>query len=141
MTVETLDTAQLVDRMVYIRLHGLPDQPYLYGDNWQTALSADQVRSVKLPGSLVFLEGCYGALCADAFIQAGALAVVGSDTQTYGKRLFLGPSSKIGQTWLEAINKGHTVDKALELAQAGNNWRVVGNKEARIYHDEENQLA
>ena len=131
-TAETLDTARLVDRLIYLRLHGIPGQPYLYGDNWQTAISAEQVRSLRLPGSLVFLEGCYGALFAQAFLDAGALAVAGSNQATYGKRMFMGASSKIGKAWLKEVLNGHSAGDALGKANAGNNWNVVGDKEARL---------
>ncbi|RJX17535.1 MAG: hypothetical protein C4575_12900 [Desulforudis sp.] len=131
-TAENFDTNRLVERLIYIRLHGIPDQPYLYGDNWLTALSADQVRSVRLPSSLVFLEGCYGALFAQAFIDAGALAVAGSSEQTIGKRLAIGPSSTVGQRWLWSVLRGKSAGEALARAGAGENWSVIGDKEARL---------
>lgn len=131
-TADTLDIRRLADRIIYIRLHGVPGQPYLYGDGWQTALSAEQVRGLKLPFPMVFLEGCYGALFAQAFLEAGAVAVVGSDTQTIGKRLAIGESSKIGRAWLKEVRSGRNAAEALAKAGAGENWRVVGNKEARL---------
>ncbi len=131
-TAETLDLSLLRQPLVYIRLHGMPGQPYLYGDDWQTALSLDQLQSVSLPGSLVFLEGCYGALLSSAFIAAGASAVIGSTQATVGKRYFLGVSSKIGRAWLAAIQRGDTAETALIKSGADNSWNVFGDPKARL---------
>jgi hypothetical protein len=134
-TMETLDTGKLVAPLLYIRLHGLPGQSYLYGDDWINALSAEQVRSIKLPGSLVFLEGCYGLEFAGAFLEAGARAVAGSDEPTYGRRFFLGPSSLIGRRWLEAVQHGAEIGAALARAVGKPKtglWRIAGNEKARL---------
>lgn len=124
--------------LLYVRLHGVPDQPYLYGDNWLTALTIGQVERLQLPASLVFLEGCYGAGMAEAFLAGGARAVVGSDRATYGRRIRLGPAQQIGRAWLRAIRHGATAGTALAAAlrtinndyRAG--WDIAGNSEAVV---------
>lgn len=134
--ISTLDTRDLVADVVYLRLHGLPEQPFLYGDNWTTAISAEQVAQGDFNRSLVFLEGCYGIYMSEAFLRAGALAVVGSAEITYGKRWFLGPSSKIGRRWLQNVRVGMTAGAALAEAtkreKSAYKWRVAGNGKARL---------
>ncbi len=122
--------------VIYIRLHGMGDQPYLYGDpGLLTALSAKQVRDTRLNGQVIFLEGCYGAQIADAFLEAGALAIVGNSGITWGRRFFLGPAQVVGKTWLKALERGSTLREALNEAmkevkerwgvQFGLGWKVL----------------
>lgn len=120
--------------LVYLRLHGLPDQPYLYGDDWQTALAGSAVLGGDFDKSLVFLEGCYGLEMAGAFLGAGAAAVVGSDRPTFGRRWRIGPSSRVGRAWIRAIKRGATAGEALDKALGGTRlgWALIGNTNARI---------
>ena len=136
---ETVDIRRLHAPIVYLRLHGVKDQPYLYGDpGWTTALSAEQVEQADFSGSIVFLEGCFGLELGDAFMKAGALAVVGSTVATMGRRWRLGPSSIIGREWLRQMKRGATVSAALGLAvrRVGSphnfGWAAIGHKNARI---------
>ena len=93
------------------------DQPFLYGDpGLPTALSAAQIRETKLDNQLVFLEGCYGTQIADAFLDAGAKAVVGNSGITWGRRFFLGPAQVVGKAWLKAFEKGESPNAALTTA-------------------------
>ena len=116
LTAETLDIDNLIAPIVYLRLHGMPDQPFLYGDSWQTALAAHQVKGADFSGSLVFLEGCYGDTMGQAFLAAGARAVVGSTGTTYGRRWRLGPSSIVGRAWLKMVRRGFKAGDALVYA-------------------------
>lgn len=134
--------ARLSADLVYIRLHGLPDQSYLYGDpNWETALGFEQVRDAPpelFTGSLVFLEGCFGGRISSAFLDAGARAVVGSKITTWGHPTRLGPSSVIGKTWIKSMKDGDTVGAALHKAlrrvdrKFTEYWQVYGKKEAQL---------
>lgn len=121
LTAETIDLQNLKADIVYIRLHGLEGQPHLYGGpNWITALSAEQVENAPgiFSGSIVYLEGCHGTTMANAFLNAGARAVVGDRNTSWGKRFGLGPSSKIGKHWLKQIKQGATVCGALAMSLA-----------------------
>ncbi len=103
--------------MIYIRLHGMGDQPYLYGDpGLPTALSARQIRETSLNGHMIFLEGCFGAQIADAFLEAGASVVIGNSGITWGRRFFLGPAQVVGKSWLEAFGAGFSPRDALDVA-------------------------
>ena len=121
LSAKTIDLQNLKAEIVYIRLHGLDGQPFLYGGpNWTTALDAFQIENAPevFSGSIVYLEGCHGLTMAGAFMSAGALAVVGDKDTSWGRKYRLGPSSKIGKHWLEQIKKGQTVDYALSASLA-----------------------
>ena len=45
--------------LIYIKLHGLAAQPFWYGDNWQTAISAKLIRQASLPNTTIFVANCY----------------------------------------------------------------------------------
>lgn len=80
--------------MVYLNLHGFPEQPYYYGqkDNVMgpTALTAEHVAKHDWSGVVVFAEVCFsakdgGSAIAKAFLKGGALAFIGSTTEAYGR--------------------------------------------------------
>lgn len=131
---QTLDPTVLVARIIYIRLHGITGQPYLYGDNYITALTAEQVRKLDLSGSLVFLEGCHSDTMAQAFLDAKAQSVTGCTETTYGKLWLLGPSSVVGRHWLQAIKAGKSAQEALQSgishvpAKYAKGWYTVGKE-------------
>jgi hypothetical protein len=138
-TAENINLADLAAPVLYIRLHGICGQPYLYGaPGWGTTLSLDKVKAADFTNSLLFLEGCYGAAFADAFLSAGAKAVIGSSQPTWGRKYLLGPSSIIGRDWLRNINAQQTVKQALESALKkvshphNQSWIVQGDLEATL---------
>jgi len=121
LTAETINLKDLKADIIYIRLHGLEGQPYLYGSpRWETSISGKQVESAPeiFSGSIVYLEGCYGTTMADAFLNAGARAVVGDKDVSWGRKYRLGPSSKIGKYWLKQIKQGASVRDALAVSLA-----------------------
>ena len=124
--------------LVYLRLHGLPDQPYLYGDpGWPTAISFDEIRKAPkklFRDSVIFLEGCFGGRISSAFLDAGARCVVGSRLVTWGRRYRLGPSSIVGRGFVKKTREGAPPEIALHEAlgtvpaQFRAGWQVY-NKE------------
>ncbi len=139
LTAATLQPDQFEADVIYIRLHGLNGQPFMYGDpGYFTALSIEQMRGFQLPGSLVFLEGCYGAEFAQAFLSAGARAAVGNSNPTWGKRWFLGPAERIGKRWIKLLKLGYSVEVALAAATAvvrpphSLGWSLMGQREATL---------
>jgi hypothetical protein len=117
LAADSLSIEALYAPIVYIRLHGMPGQPYLYGDpGLITALSAKQVIKANFNESDVFLEGCYGDMMADAFLCAGARSVSGSRAPTWGRRWRLGPSSIVGREWLHQILSGKSPETAMQIA-------------------------
>ena len=92
---ETIDlTKATTADMVYLNLHGFPEQPYLYGQKdgviGPTALSADHIAKHDWSNVVVFAEVCFSAAdgggeIAKAFLKRGAKAFVGSTTEAYGR--------------------------------------------------------
>lgn len=81
--VHKLEVAQFL----YFKLHGLPDQPYWYGDDWVTALSVEQLTAVSLKDAVVFVANCYlpESPMLEALLKAGAAAVVGGSGPNFAK--------------------------------------------------------
>lgn len=127
----SINPLDLVARIIYIRLHGISGQPYLYGDGLITALTAKQVAALNLAGALVFLEGCHSQTMAQAFLAAGAASVTGCEAATFGRRLLLGPSSVVGRAWLRAVQAGKSAQDGLKNGLArvpekyAQNWYSV----------------
>ncbi len=65
-------------RFIYFKLHGIKGEPYWYGDDWLTALSADTLHVADLRGTVVFAANCHlpESPMLDALLGAGAQAVV-----------------------------------------------------------------
>lgn len=105
----TVSPAILQRGLIYLCVHGQEGDPYLYGDNWQPVLSEDFVRSCRLPGSLVYMAGCWGApLWTEAFLAAGAGAVVADRNVAWaGKVIPLG-SQLLGLLWRRRLEAGQT---------------------------------
>ena len=112
------DLAWLKAEIVYIRLHGIVDQPYLYNDEWSTALAAKHVEQADFEGCNVFMEGCHGIQFSDAFLTAGASSVTGCSESTWGRKYFLGASSKVGKEWLKRVRAGQTAGRSLALSMS-----------------------
>jgi hypothetical protein len=81
--------------LLYVKLHGLPGQPFWYGDDLITALSARMVRETDLAGTTVFVANCHlfeqradgiqPSPMLDALRAGGARAVVGGPGENYAR--------------------------------------------------------
>ena len=139
LTEETFPYERLaVARLAYVRLHGLPQQPYLYGDDWLTAMSARRLRGgPRLQGTVVILEGCFGAGMAEVFVEMGAAAVVANDGETVNRTLRLGPAGWFGRDVVKALDGGACVGRAVEWAKGRRReefverYRVFGRGDIR----------
>ena len=45
--------------LIYLALHGMPGQPYLYGDAFETALGIDVLEGLDLSSAVVFVTACH----------------------------------------------------------------------------------
>lgn len=107
--------------VLYIRLHGVVNQPFLYDGNWQTTLSLSGLQQSGLSftrPTKVFFEGCfaYQTGIPAALIAMGAQEVIASTTTTWIRRIRAGPSGKIGGAVLRAWLTGQDVQAALDRA-------------------------
>lgn len=59
-TLDTFNPASIEGHhLLYIKLHGLPNHPRWYGDRWKPAISAQQIASANLSGTVVFAATCH----------------------------------------------------------------------------------
>lgn len=134
-TVPPLGPDEAIEKMqghavLYLRLHGLPKQPYLYGDAWQTALSFQGISQADWRGAVVFLEGCYGIGAMRAFFDGGASVVIGNSGTTIGYRYRLGEAQMVGREFLRGLAAGHTpFDAYMTATRKGHKgWVFAGDR-------------
>lgn len=120
LTADTFKPAMLDGAdVLYICLHGLPDQPFFYGADWSTAVSAGQIAACKLDGAVVYLAGCFGqGPMTDALLSAGAAAVVGDADSTWAGYVLPTGSNALGQRFMRGLRAGLAAGPALTAAQA-----------------------
>jgi hypothetical protein len=59
-SLDTFDPGLLAGHdFLYFALHGLPAQPYWYGDHWETAIGAEHFQDLNLKDTVVFTTACY----------------------------------------------------------------------------------
>lgn len=113
---------------IYFKLHGLPGQPYWYGDYWTTAISADQVRKTRLDDTVVFAACCHlyqgkpghyqpGPMLT-ALLSAGARAVVGGPGINYAKSRTIHGADLLGLVFRRMLAFGFNLDVAFNVARA-----------------------
>jgi hypothetical protein len=97
--------------LIYFKLHGLPGQPYWYGDDMTSAVTSDQLRAADLSGTVVFVANCHlwhrgkkgkGQPMLDALLDAGAEAVVGGGGENFGKRTKVYGADLLGKWFVMA---------------------------------------
>jgi hypothetical protein len=113
--------------LLYFKLHGAAGQAFWYGDNWLTAIGADQLRQADLDGAGVFVTNCHLYEVVDglnepsemlkALLFAGARFVVGGPGANWAltKRVF--GADLLGMLFRGALQRGYRPDAALEVAK------------------------
>lgn len=97
-TATSLNMLQLENRrLLYFDLHGEPGEDCWLGDDGFVALTASQLRSLDLRGTIVFAVTCYladeGSPMLDALLDAGAEYVIGGDGKNWaGAKTIFGAS-------------------------------------------------
>ncbi len=121
MTLDTFKPGALDGyEFYYFKLHGLAGQPYWYGDNWVTALSADQVREARMDGAVVFVANCYlpDSPMLAALLSNGARAVIGGAGQNYARSNTVDGADLLGLWVRRGLQFGLSVEKALQLGKS-----------------------
>lgn len=123
----------------YYNLHGLEDSPDWYGQRtsadgaaplYPLALRPADIANNGRAPRIVLTEACYGAHILDKqstgqalclrFLEAGALAVIGSTRLSYGSVTRpLIAADLLGSHFWEALLTGATVGEALHIAKLG----------------------
>ena len=106
--------------LLYIKLHGIEGQPYLYGNGMLTALGAEQVAAMDLRGAVVFAAVCFlpQAPVLDALFEAGARLVITGDGRNYGGRERMAGADLLGQAVRLAMQAGLPAGAGLALGKA-----------------------
>ena len=107
--------------LIFFKLHGAPGQPYWYGDGMATAISAQQISSVRLAGGAVaFVASCFGGADAPmvrALLGAGAAAVVTGTGPNYAGKNKLEGADVLGWWWRKSLELGAEAGDALHYAR------------------------
>jgi hypothetical protein len=112
---------------LYLKLHGLPEEVYWYGDKWITALRATQILAADLKGTVVFVANCHlfqannghhpTSPMLAALLAAGARAVVGGSGENYAKRHSVHGADRLGRAFRYLLQFGFAPYPAFRLAQ------------------------
>ena len=113
---------------IYLKLHGLPEEVYWYGDKWLTALRATQILATDLRGTTVFVANCHlfqqasngsqpTSPMLNALLSAGARAVVGGAGQNYAKSHTVHGADRLGRAFRYLLQFGFSPFTAFRLAR------------------------
>ncbi len=127
-TADILEPRCLEDYdFIYLKLHGLPEEVYWYGDKWITALRATQILAADLRGTVVFVASCHlyqtgngrhpTSPMLNALLAAGARAVVGGAGENYAKRHKVHGADRLGRTFRYLLQFGLAPYIAFRLAR------------------------
>lgn len=122
--------------LLYFKLHGLPNESYWYGDNWTTALSAEQLKAADLKETIVFVSNCWlldNNNKPGPMLQAlaHAKAVIGGPGENYALPNKIGGVDLLGLYIRVFLQLGLNAKLALQLAQ----WRLEIKRPTKITTD------
>jgi hypothetical protein len=106
--------------LLFFKLHGAPGASFWYGDGGQITCSAEQIRSARLDGALVFAANCWGGKdspMVQALIAAGAACVVTGEGINYAGINRVDGADVIGIVWRALLELGTPAGFALTLAK------------------------
>jgi len=118
-SMETFDAGELAGRdFIYFKLHGLPGEPYWYGDDWQTALCREQLQVADLSGAVVFVANCNlpQSPMLTALLDAGPVAVIGGPGQNYARSRRVDGADLLGLYVRRVLSFGFGARDALAVA-------------------------
>lgn len=129
---------------LYFKLHGLPSEQFWYGDKWQTALSADQLRQANLTGAVVFVANChlyqlspvdptitYPGPMLTALLAAGAYAVAGGPGINYARSSTVHGADRLGLHFRRWLERGFPPKLAFSLAKAQLRAKLIKDEATR----------
>lgn len=113
--------------VLYVHLHGMPDQPYWYGDGFQTAISDAQIAKCNLNKTIAFVANCYGqdSHMVEALLKAGAQAVVAGPGTNYTIVRKVRGADLLGKHFIDALKVGRTVAEAYAMAKSKLKFRAI----------------
>ncbi len=104
--------------LIYLKLHGLPGQPWWYGDDWTTALHVSAFRNLALRGTVVFVANCHleESPFLEALLTTGA-TVIGSSGPNYAQAVGIVGADLLGKAFREALARRLSPANALRQAK------------------------
>lgn len=135
MTAEAFDAGLLLDRdLLYISLHGLPDQPYWYGDDYLTALSVQAFtfgtahRHLSLRHTVVYVASCHftDGPFLDAIKTCRPRALIAGSGENYARSHSLVGPHLLGYYLRRALEAG--LPPRLALATAKYRVQITTNR-------------
>ena len=143
-TAEIFDPAWLTGYdFLYLKLHGLPEEIYWYGDDWTTALRATQILAANLERTVVFVANCHlfqanngqhpTSPFLTALLGAGARAVVGGAGQNFAKCHTIHGADRLGQTFRRLLQlhlPPYTAFRLTQLALTARPYKNLADLDA-----------
>lgn len=127
-SLETFDSEVLEGHgLLYFKLHGLPGQPYWYGDKLLTAISAEQIRQADLSNTGVFVANCYTSRESPMFQAlrvAGARWIVSGGGENYASSQTIAGVDLLGLYFRRLLGMGLGATRAFKWAK----WRLRHKK-------------
>lgn len=139
------DPGRLADHdLLYFALHGFPDQPYWYGDDYLTALSVDAFDGLDLRSTVVFVACCH--FTEGPFLEAIQACkpkmIIGGGGQNFARRYALVGPHLLGYLFRNAYQTGLTAEASFALAKQGVKMRARAAPKLRHHKtDLEDQAA
>jgi len=131
---------------IYIKLHGLANQSYWYGSNWETAVSAKQLQQCNLSGTIIFVSNCYlpNSPMLNALLQAGAQAVIGGEGLNYAGINQLSGADKLGYYFRRLLilkrPPNETLTIAKKLLYKRNNSITKDTKQFQVWTNKDKKV-
>ncbi len=119
--------------LIYIKLHGMPDQPYWYGDGFETAISKTQIEQAHLNNCICFVANCHASNSAmeAALLQAGAFAVISGPGENYSGISQLRGADALGAALINRLKRGEALGAAFANAKRDLGWLARMTKVGR----------
>lgn len=116
--------------LIYLDLHGQPGSARLWSGEGEevAALDLRTVVEAELEGAVVFATSCFlpQTRFVKAFLEAGAVAVVGGRGRNWGTRRRVSGAQKLAQRFIRRLEGGQDARAALRGAK-GELRRSIGN--------------
>jgi hypothetical protein len=108
---------------LYFKLHGMQGEPFWYGDNWVTALSANHIRNTDLQETVAFVANCHlwapgeeeTSPMLQSLLDAGAI-VIGGSGENYARSNAIDGADRLGRNLRILLEKGAQPRQAFRLA-------------------------
>jgi hypothetical protein len=105
--------------LLYIALHGMPGEPYLYGDGYETALMLEVLEGLDLSHTTVLITACHFTETPglQAFLDCRPRLVIAGDGPNYARNITPVGAHLLGHSLRRGLQLGLAPAAAFRLAQ------------------------